>query len=375
MAGLSGFGGVGNKLTFKGTPGNIYDLPAGQTQILSPAGAYAVRTGLYTTIQQQDPTSGIWRTVGGGAFAGGYEFIMSDGVTTRIANQTGCAVGALLTNAGSAYTSAPVVTASAGSSIWQAFVGGAVSTTVTVSNAGTNYTYPPIVTFSSPAPGTGIQASGFATLSGSTVASITVVDQGAGYVTAPTINITPDPREGLTSNGVTVAQGYNATAVCTLTGAGTITGLVCLDHGTPLTAVPTLAFSGGGGASAAATTIMCWSITAFAVGTAGAGLSSSNFQLTALDIPSTTAAAYLNPTTQYGTASYNLGLVRQRNANIVGTVTAGAITTTTPRYIDGGIYTTAPVALVNANSSVVTTAPVATLTMGGLNDRAYVMQL
>ena len=371
MAGNSGFGGVGNNLTFKGTPGNIYDLPAGQVQTLSPAGAYAVRTGLYSTVQQKDPTSGIWRTIGGGVPAGGFEHIMSDGVNYRIANQTGCAVGALLTNAGSSYTSAPTVTASAGSSIWQAFVGGAVSTTVTVSNGGTNYTYPPIVTFSSPAPGTGIQASGFATLSGSAVTSVTVVDQGAGYTVAPTITFTNDPREGV--NGVTA--GYNAAAVATLTGANTITGLVCLDHGTPLTAVPTLSFSGGGGSSAAATAIMCWSITAFAVGTAGAGLSGANAQITALDIPSTTAAAYLNPTTQYGTTSYNLGLVRQRNANIIGTVTAGAITVTTPRYIDGGIYTTAPVAIVVANASVVTTAPVVTVSMGGLNDRAYVMQL
>ena len=368
MAGLSGFGGVGNVLSFKGTPGNIYDLPPGQVQILSPAGAYMVRCGLYTSIQQLDPTSGIWRTIGGGVNGGGAELVMSDGVNYRVANQTGCAVGALLTNAGSAYTVAPTVTASAGGSIWKAFLGGAVNTTVTISNAGTNYTYPPIVTFSSPAPGTGIQASGYATLSGSTVASIVVVDQGAGYTVAPTITITPDPREGVNN----VSQGYNAAAVCTLTGAGTVTGLVCLDHGTALTSVPTLAFSSG---SAAATAIMCWSITAFAVSTAGAGLAGANAQITALDIPSTTAAAYLNPSTQYGTTAYNWGLVRQRPANIIGTVTAGAITTTTPRYLDGGIYTTAPVAIVNANASVTTTAPVVTVTMGGLNDRAYVMQL
>ena len=371
MAGLSGFGGVGNVLTLKGTPNNFIDLPPGQVQLLSPAGAYWVRCGLYTTIQQLDPISGIWRTVGGGVSGGGAELVMSDGVNYRVANQTGCAVGALLTTAGSSYTTAPTVTASAGGSIWKAFVGGAVSTTVTISNAGTGYTYPPIVDFSAPAPGTGIQATGYATLSGSTVASIVVVDQGAGYVTAPTITIVPDPREGV--NGV--SQGYNATAVATLTGSGTITGVVCLDHGTALTAVPTLSFSSG---SAAATAIMCWSITAFAAGTPGAGLSGANAEITALDIPSTTAAAYLNPSTQYGTGNAagtsNWGLVRQRRASIVATVSAGAVTTTTPRYLDGGIYTTAPVAIVVANASVVTTAPVVTVTMGGLNDRAYVMQ-
>lgn len=372
MAGLSGFGGVGNILTLKGVPTNFYDLAPGSVQLLAPAGPYMVRTGLYTSIQQLDPISGIWRTIGGGVNGGGAEFVMSDGVNYRLANQTGCTVGALLTNAGSAYTSAPVVTASAGSSIWKAFVGGAVNTTVTVANGGTGYTYPPLVAFSAPPVGAGIAATGFSTLSGGVVSSITVVDQGAGYTVAPTITITPDPREGV--NGV--VQGSNAAAVATLTGAGTITGLVCIDHGQgTLTTVPTLAFSGGGGSSAAATAIMCWSITAFAVGTAGAGLAGANAQITALDIPSTTAAAYLNPSTQYGTAAYNWGLVRQRPANIIGTVTAGAITVTTPRYLDGGIYTTAPVAVVNANASVVTTAPVVTVTMGGLNDRSYVMQL
>ena len=65
-----GFGGVGNVLTFKGTPGNIYDLPPGQVLTLSPAGAYMVRCGLYTSIQQLDPTSGIWRTIGGGVNGG-----------------------------------------------------------------------------------------------------------------------------------------------------------------------------------------------------------------------------------------------------------------------------------------------------------------
>ena len=371
MAGLSGFGGAGLGLTLKGVPTNVVDLVAGQVQTI-PAGSWMVRTGLYSSIQQLDPISGIWRTIGGGVNGGGAEFVQSDGVNYRIANQTGSAVGAQITNAGTGYTSAPVVTASAGSSIWKAFVGGAVNTTVSITNGGTAYTYPPQVLFSTPAPGTGIAASGFATLTGGVVTGITVVDQGAGYVTAPTITIVPDPREGV--NGV--VQGYNATAVCTLTGAGTVTGLVCLDHGQgTLTAVPTLAFAGGGGASAAATAIMCWSITAFAVGTAGAGLAGANAQITALDIPPTTAAIYSNPSTQWGTNTYNWGLVRQRPANIIGTVTAGAITVTTPRYLDGGIYTTAPVAIVNANASVTTTAPVVTVTMGGLNDRVYMTQL
>jgi hypothetical protein len=41
----------------------------------------------------------------------------------RVANQTGCAVGALITNGGTLYTSAPAVAASAGASVWLALRG------------------------------------------------------------------------------------------------------------------------------------------------------------------------------------------------------------------------------------------------------------
>ena len=59
-------------------------------------------------------------------------FVDSDGQNYRLANLTGCPVGALMTNVGSGYTSAPTVAASAGSSAWTAVVGGAINSTVTV---------------------------------------------------------------------------------------------------------------------------------------------------------------------------------------------------------------------------------------------------
>ena len=323
-----------------------------------------VNTGLYTTVQQYDPITGIWRNIGNGDHQGGVRYIYSDGVNYRLANQTGAVVGALLTNAGSGYTSAPTVTASAGSSIWRAIVGGAVNTTVTVTNGGTNYTYPPIVQFAAP-PAGGVQATGYATLSGSAVASVTVTNQGAGYASAPTVVFINDPREGV--NGVT--QGYNAAATATLTGSGTVTAVLCVDHGQGgLTAVPTLSFGGGGGASAAATAIMCWSITAYAAGTAGVGLSGSVAQISAEDAFPTTAAAYTNPYTQSG-------LVRTRNANIKAPISSGGITATGQIINDGGVYTSSPTPLVIATASVVTTAPVVTFTMGGQSDTTYLTQV
>ena len=358
------FSGPGLTPSLKGVTTNVVTLVSGQTQIISPAGWYMVNTGLYTVVQQYDPITGIWRNIGNGDHEGGVKYIYSDGVNYRLANQTGCLVGALLTNAGSGYTSAPTVTASAGSSIWRAVVGGAVNTTITVTNGGTNYTYPPQVEFSAP-PAGGVQATGYATLTGSAVSSVTVTNQGAGYASAPTIVFSNDSREGV--NGVT--QGYNAAATCTLTGAGTVTAVLCIDHGQGgQTSLPTLSFGGGGGSSAAATGIMCWSITAYAAGTAGTGLSGSVAQITAEDAFPTTTAAYTNPYTQSG-------LVRTRNANIKAPISSGGITATGAVIYDGGIYTSSPTPIVNATASVVTAAPVVTFTLGGQTDTSYLTQV
>jgi len=358
------FSGSGVLPSLKGVATNVINLQSGQVQLISPAGWYMVNTGLYTTVQQYDPITGIWRNVGNGDHQGGVRYIYSDGVNYRLANQTGAVVGALLTAAGSGYTSAPTVSAGTTGSIWKAVVGGAVSTTVTVTNGGSNYTYPPIVQFAAP-PAGGVQATGYATLSGSAVSSVTVTNQGAGYASAPTIVFINDPREGV--NGVT--QGYNAAATSVLTGAGTVTALLCLDHGQGgQTSVPSISFAGGGGSGATATAIMNWSITAYAAGTAGAGLSGSIAQITAEDAFPTTAAAYTNTYTQSG-------LVKTRNANIKAPISSGGITATGAVIYDGGVYTSSPTPVVIPTASVVTTAPVVTFTMGGQSDVNYLTQV
>lgn len=337
-----------NKQSLKS--GSVWNLPSGE------ATWAMINVGRYATFQGYDPISGIWTDIGGGSGAGlfgGKEYVYLDGTTNyRFANQTGSVVGALLTDAGSGYTSAPTVSASAGGSIWRAIVGGAVSTTVTVSNGGTNYTYPPIVIIAAP-PAGGLQATGYSTLSGGAVSSITITNQGAGYTSPPPITLQPDPREGV--NGVT--QGYNATAVATLTGANTVTGLVCIDHGQGgLTSVPTLSFSGGGGSSAAATAIMCWSITAFTP-TAGTGFTGPSL-LSGLDAFPTTASAYTNPATQGG-------LVKTRLAQILMPESSGAPTATGAVFYDGGIYTSTPTPLVTTNGALITETATFSFTMGG----------
>ena len=137
------FSGSGVLPSLKGVATNVVTLASGQCQLIYPAGWYMVSTGLYTVVQQYDPITGIWRNIGNGDHEGGVKYIYSDGNNYRLANQTGALVGALLTAAGSSYTSAPAVAASAGNSIWRAVVGGAVNTTITVTNGGSGYWYLP----------------------------------------------------------------------------------------------------------------------------------------------------------------------------------------------------------------------------------------
>lgn len=362
------YGGQGQLPTLKGVPTNFYTLAPGQVSSVFPAGDWYVHPGKYTTLQTIDPITGIWFGVGAGSVVGSVAKLYSNGVNYRLANQTGCVVGAVLTAAGSGFTGTPLVTAATGNSLWQAFVGGAVNTSVVISNAGINYSYPPQVVFAAP-PTTqnngagGIQATGYATISGGKVTAVTVTSQGAGYPSPPAITFINDPREGVNN----VTQGYNAAAVCTLTGVGTVTGVVCIDHGTDgLTSVPNITISGGGGTSATATAIMCWSITGFTP-TAGTGYTGPSL-LSALDAFPTATPAYLNQSTQ------NL-LVNTRRAEILLPESAGAPTATGAVFYDRGIYTSVPTALVTTNGALVTQTATFAFTMGGVADVSFIQQM
>jgi hypothetical protein len=345
---------------------NRVTIPPGGTYLLGPgAGVYSTRTNSYISVQQRDPVSGTWAKIGGGTNTGGVQTIYSDGVNYRLANQTGAPAGALLTNAGSGYTSPPTVTASAGGSIWRAIVGGAVSTTVTITNAGLNYVYPPIVVIDSPGPG-GVQATGYCALSGGTVTSVTIDNQGAGYTQPPQVTFVNDPRE---INNQNLSDGYGAAASLALTGAQTVTSVLCLDHGQGgLTSLPTLAFSGGGGSSAAATVIMCWSITAYAVTTGGTGWTTPPL-ISAYDNFPTTSAAYANPQTG------GKGVVATNPASIIGAVSAGAITATGQIVSNGGIYTSVPTIVMQTSGILITASAALTATMGGQNGTAYIQTM
>jgi len=251
--------GSGLLLSLGSLATNLESFPAGQARIL-PAGQLLVNVGLYSTIEVWDPVLANWRILP--RATDGWAFVDSDGTNWRIANRSGCAVGAIVTTAGTAYTSSPTITPSAGGSKWTAIIGGRVATSPTITTAGAGYTYPPHLIVSAP-PSPGIQATMTCTLSAGAVNAVTVTNQGGGYTTAPTVTVVPDPRDTLaniTSNAVITAA---------LTGAGTISGVLCTDFGTPVTAVPTFTISGGGGSSLAITALMSFSATGYTVSNGG----------------------------------------------------------------------------------------------------------
>lgn len=340
---------------------NQVDLPAGAIFIL-PAGQYQLTPGPYTQYQVKDPITGLWRSQA--TFGSSPLVAWGDAANTRLVNLTGCAVGGFITNVGSGYTSAPVVTASAGASAWTAIVGGAINATVTITNAGAGYNYPPLL-FISPPPAGGIQATAHTTLTTGTVGSVVVDNQGAGYLVAPTILVYPDPRDaGAATPGPTTAAVLTVNA--TLAGAQTITGLICTNHGTPLTSVPTLTFTGGGGSSAAATVVMEFTATGFTVGTGGAvyGNAQPFLVITGGGIVPGSAGATINPT-----LSSNLFTPRQ--ANISGTSTAGGAITATGLIVnDGGLFQAVPNGFVIASGTgaLPTTTGIVTITVGGVTD-------
>ena len=335
---------------------------AGAQAYLIPSGQYLASTGLYTAIEWYDSNAGLWRVVN---WNGTSRYILSDGTNWRLINRTGCPVGAVVTNKGSAYTSAPAVAVSAGGSVWKAIVGGSINTTVTVTTAGL-YNYVPTLIFSPP-PAGGITASGIAVLSAGAINSVTVTNAGAGYVTAPTVTIVPDPRE-------TAAGGGVLTVNTTLANSGSITGVVCTDPGTAaVTTLPTLTFSGGGGASAAATVMMNWTVTGITVGTAGAAY--GNAQPFLIE-----SGSFLNTATATNTIpAIEKNIAFGRPFYGEGVSTAGGATTATGFVIsDAGYgFQNVPNLFVTASGTAAlpTTTAIITATVGATTDTSYLQTI
>ena len=336
---------------------NEVTLPAGET-FKVPAGQWQITPGPLTQLQFLDPITGLWRSV---AQQPNVPYLVGgDGWNWRLANLSGCVMGAYVTNVGSGYTSAPTITASAGSSSYQAVVGGAINSSPTITAGGSGYLYAPLLIVQAP-PAGGVQATMTCTISAGAVNAITVTNQGAGYQTAPAVLVVNDPRD-------TVGSG--AVITNALTGAGTVTAVLCTNPGTALTAVPSLTFSGGGGSSAAATAVMLFTATGFTVGAGGVAYGNAQpfLVLTGGGIVSGAAGAVVNP-------AVSTGLLVPRQANITGTSTAGGAVTATGAVVnDGGLFQAVPTGFVIAGGSALpTTVAQVTITVGGVSDTSLLI--
>src|ERR1700753_78161 len=102
-------------------------LPGGTTWT-SPPGPHMVNPGHYSELQEFDSVLGVWRKARSPMITP--LTIDSDGANYRLANTTGMAVGALITNGGTSYTTNPTITASFGGSKWASIIGGSINTTI-----------------------------------------------------------------------------------------------------------------------------------------------------------------------------------------------------------------------------------------------------
>ena len=332
----------------------IIRLEPGQTWLPDYPGNYFINLGLYANVQRLDPSTGNWRYSGDGTMFSNVEYF--DGYAMRIANTTGCAVGAIVVGGGSGYTAAPTVTPSAGGSMWQAIVGGAVSTAAVIQVAGSGYQYPPILWIDNP-PYPGIQATGYTTISNGTISAVTIDNQGAGYTTAPTAVVFNDFRDGVGSGGQVTLS---------LTASGAITGVLCTNHGNPITSgtIPTLAFGSG---TATATVIMDWTVNSVTISTAGAGYTSA-----AANVMATGAGGYVSATPTYVGTNANIDYVRWRAAQIaIVTNASGGLASSA--IIDGGRYQAIPTAVIqNAQAYTANTLAVLALAMGGQTATVFI---
>jgi len=157
--------------------------------------------------------------------------------------------------------------------------GGSIAS-ITVGTAGSGYTTAPNVAFSG---GSGSGATATAVIATNTVAAIAITNGGTGYSSAPTLAVTGGGGSGATAtctvsggviNAVTITNagtGYVTAPTITVTGAGTgavltatlgggVTGVIITNAGTGYSSAPTISFSGGGGTSAAATATVSSSV-------------------------------------------------------------------------------------------------------------------
>jgi hypothetical protein len=376
--------------TIGGQPGlvgtNRLSLPAGG-DILLPPGRFMVSPGTVSQVQVFDPVTQTWfpyttQTVNEAVF------VESDGVNYRVINPTGFPIGAVVNTSGTGYTAAPTVTAGTGGSTWIALVGGAISSIVpTAGGSGVGYAVPPVINIAAP-PAPGVPATATCTISGGSIATITVVNPGAGYTSAPAVVVVPQASDTNFFSSTSTTSIKNATVTASLSFAGNVTAVLMTNEGNlSLNVAPALtitAATGAAGSGATATAVLAQSIQSITVTTGGSGYSGG------VGI-STLGGSIFTQTSGTGQTLVDNHIVQSnllvpRQAQIAATIGSGsgiaiqgATTTgsTGSAVIDPGLFTAPPTAFAlppNGTSGGGVLAAFS-LTMGGITDTVYIQPL
>lgn len=375
-------------------------LSGGQI-IYLPAGNFWGTLGSQTVLQWFDPVAYSWRNYNNST---PFSFD-SDGSNWRLVNMSGVVQGASITNAGSggtngigAVATGTIVTFGAGSSgaggtaTGYAIIGGALSAP-TVTQGGSGFVTPPLILIDPPPLG-GIQATATATISAAGVlTAVTLTNAGAGYTSAPNIyvvpqfgfypglpsapggTIAPNFPPGQVTNAIPgpfamgIAPAFPLTAgalvTTTLTGSGTLTGIVINGYGYGYTTVPTITISNTTGAlsGAAATAIMSLSLTGL-TGGSGVGYTVGNVWESSLGV--------LTPGT---TEFYNNNLLGVRTARGVLTSTAGALSIEDNGFGFQKLLVAGNFGVAQGTSIAGTSIAFSGITMGGVTDTTVLQMM
>ena len=347
------------------SPTNRVTLAPGQ-QMPIPAGDWYISMGGYLVIQYLDPISNTWVFAAGTSHNRGVNLVTSDGFNVRLANLTGCPVGAVVTAYGTAWvqSSTTISVTGGGGSTWAPIVGGQLSASITTSGYGAGYGVAPIILIPGPQPPAtnangvgGIQASGYANLSSGTVNTVSLTNPGAGYQTAPPNQLMlPNPTDPNIATGITLG-----TVLFSLVGAGSLTGVLMTNPGAPL-ALPasiTLAIAGAG-ATATVQAIYMSTVTAATVAAPGVGYGLSAGLVTTVGGYPPSGTITNNPDFNYLTFFPRPAQISLTPANTsVSAGTAGVV-------YDGGLFVSAaaPTSIWLTGGTVGTIATIGNVALG-----------
>lgn len=318
---------------------NSICLAPGQNLVI-PAGDWFVSMGGYLVFQYKDPVTGLWTMSSGAPYNRGAQFVKSDGFNVRIANLTGCPVGAFIASQGASYVqSTTTVTAVGSTSTWQPIVGGALAFTGgSVASVGAGYGIAPLLIIPMPPNASnnangvgGIPASGYVGISSGTVVltGVTFTNPGAGYPTAPAnLSLLPVPTDPNLASGITLA-----TAAFSLTNSGQLTAVLCTNNGAPITPTAITLTVAGAGVTGTVSAVVMQTITAATVSGAGVGYGAG------APVFATGGVPPQGTITNNPDALYLAWFPRPVN------ITFGAATSAAPGTVyDGGLFLAAPTA-------------------------------